>query len=241
MANKRPRVRNIWPSWDLPKVLEFLRGRPFEPMQSASLRDLTLKTIFLIAIASGRRCSELHALAIGRFMVFSNEGVTLYFRPGFLAKNERSDFSASPLFLPVISKSKKREKRFNCPVRALRWYLDKTMTIRGEIQQLFVTSQKPYRAAAKSTLAGWIVDTIARSGAVSPSAVAPRAHSVRAYSASWAFAKGLSTKEILNTVSWRTDSAFIKIYLKDLGPRLDHGKYALAVLKDSQIIVTNHL
>ena len=234
MSNERPRLRNIWPSWDLPKVLEFLGGPPFEPLQSASLRDLTLKTLFLIAVASGRRCSELHALAINSFMVFSHDGVTLYFRPGFLAKNERSNFSATPLFLPFITKSKKREKRLNCPVRSLRWYLDRTKTIRGQVQQLFVTSQKPYRAAAKSTLAGWIVDTIVRSGAVSSSSSAPRAHSVRAYSASWAFAKGLSVKEIMNTVSWRTDTTFTKIYLRDLGPRLDHGKYAMAVLKKSR-------
>ena len=234
MSNKRPKLRNIWPAWDLPKVLEYLAGSPFEPLQAASLRDLTLKTIFLIAIASGRRCSELHALAIGRFIVFSHDGATLYFRPGFLAKNERIDFSASPLFLPVISKSKRRDKRINCPVRALRWYLDKTQTVRGDAQQLFVTTQKPYRAAAKSTLAGWIVDAIASSGAVSSSAAAPRAHSVRAYSASWAFAKGLSVREIMNTVSWRSDSTFTKIYLKDLGPRLDHGKYALAVLKKAR-------
>ena len=234
MSNKRPRVRNIWPSWDLPRVLEYLGGPPFEPLQSASLRDLTLKTIFLIAIASGRRCSELHALAIDSFLVFSQDGVTMYFRPSFLAKNERSNFKASPLFLPFITKSKKRSKRLNCPVRALRWYLDRTKTVRGQIQQLFVTTKSPYKAAAKSTLAGWIVDAIAKSGAVSSPSSAPRAHSVRAYSASWAFAKGLSVKEIMNTVSWRTDTTFTKIYLRDLGPRLDHGKYAMAVLKGSQ-------
>ena len=233
MSNKRPKLRNIWPSWDLPRVLEYLAGNPFEPLQAASFRDLTLKTIFLIAIASGRRCSELHALATGRFIIFSQDGVTLYFRPGFLAKNECSNFSTSPLFLPILSKSKKRDKRLNCPVRALRWYLDKTQTVRGDVQQLFVTSQKPFWAAAKSTLAGWIVDAITNSGAISSPGSAPRAHSVRAYSASWTFARGLSVKEIVNTVSWRTETTFMKVYMRDLAPRLDHGKYALAVLKKS--------
>ena len=232
MSNERPRLRNIWPSWDLPLVLEFLSKSPFEPIQSATLRDSALKTLFLIAIASGRRCSELHALAIGDFMVFSRDGVTMYFRPGFLAKNERSNFSATPLFLPVLSKSKDRRKRLNCPVRALRWYLDKTKTLRGDIQQLFVTSQKPHKATAKTTLAGWLVDVIAKSGAVK-SAKLPRAHSVRGYSATWAFKRGLSIKEVMNTVSWKSDSTFTKTYLKDIGPRLDHGRYAMAVLSAS--------
>jgi hypothetical protein len=100
MNISRPIARKVWPSWDLPIVLQKLNEAPFEPIQSASLRDVALKTSFLLAIASGRRCSELHALAVGRRIVFSNAGVTLYFRPGFLAKNEHSDFSANPIFIP---------------------------------------------------------------------------------------------------------------------------------------------
>ena len=85
-------VRKIMPSWDLPTVLEFLRSLLFEPAQTASLWDLPLKTVFLIAMASGRRSSELHELAIGKYVVFGKLGVTLHFCPGFLATNERSDF-----------------------------------------------------------------------------------------------------------------------------------------------------
>ena len=95
----RPPARKIMPSWDLPTVLEFLRGLPFQPAQGASLRDLTLKMVFFIAMASGRRCSELHTLAIGKNIIFGDLGVTLHFYPGFLAKNERSNFTASPIFL----------------------------------------------------------------------------------------------------------------------------------------------
>ena len=103
MFIERPLVRKIMPSWDLPRVLEFLRSPPFEPAQTASLWDLALKTVFLIAMASGHRSSELHALAISKYVVFCKLGVTLYFCPGFLAKNERSDFTATPLFLPSLN------------------------------------------------------------------------------------------------------------------------------------------
>lgn len=230
MANSRPRVRNIWPAWDLMTVLDKLNGSPFEPIQSASLRDTALKTLFLLAVASGRRCSELHALSIGSHLVFSQAGVTMYFRPGFLAKNERSDFSASPLIIPYIAKSKKRAKRLSCPVRALKWYVNKTQIARGSIQQLFITNVKPYRPAAKSTLAGWLVDVISNSGALEDTGT-PRAHSVRAYSTSWAFARGLSIKEIINTVSWRTDTTFVKVYLRDVGPRTSNERFATEVLK----------
>jgi integrase len=229
MLIARPRVRNIWPSWDLPTVLDKLELAPFEPIQSASLRDTALKTIFLLALATGRRCSELHALAVGRFIVFGQNGATLYFRPGFLAKNERSDFSSAPLFLPFITKSNNRAKRLNCPVRALKWYIDKTKIVRGDIEQLFITNMKPYRPAAKSTLAGWLVNVINSTKALLELGK-PKAHSVRAMSSSWAFNRGLSVKEIINTVAWKTSNTFIKVYLKDVGPRTGLERYARKVL-----------
>jgi integrase len=188
-----------------------------------------MKTLFLIALASGRRCSELHALSVGRFIVFSQNGATLYFRPGFLAKNERMDFSASPLFLPYISKSKDRGKRLNCPVRALKWYIDKTVIARGDVEQLFITNNRPHRPAAKSTLSGWLVDIINRTGALIGTGK-PNAHSVRSMSSSWAYSRGLSLRDIVNTVSWRSENTFINVYLKDVGPKTGLEKYAKKVL-----------
>ena len=43
------------PSWDLVKVLEYLRSPVFKPLSSTSLRDLTLKTLFLVALATAKR------------------------------------------------------------------------------------------------------------------------------------------------------------------------------------------
>ena len=47
------------PSWDLLKVLEYLKSPVFEPLHQSSLRDLTRKTLFLVALASAKRVSEL--------------------------------------------------------------------------------------------------------------------------------------------------------------------------------------
>ncbi len=40
------------PAWDLPTVLRALKGSPFEPLQSADLKTLSLKTALLLALAS---------------------------------------------------------------------------------------------------------------------------------------------------------------------------------------------
>ena len=52
--------RNL-PKWNLSDVLNELTKAPFEPTKDTDLKHLTLKTAFLLALASGKRCSEIHA------------------------------------------------------------------------------------------------------------------------------------------------------------------------------------
>ena len=67
-------------------------------MNSISLRALTLKTVFLLALASGRRRSEIHALSVsdGLLKVSKTEAV-LRTSPGFLAKNKVVGSVAAPI------------------------------------------------------------------------------------------------------------------------------------------------
>ena len=51
------------PSWDLLSVLRFLRGAPFEPLSSCSLRDLTQKVLFFASLATACRVGELQAVS----------------------------------------------------------------------------------------------------------------------------------------------------------------------------------
>jgi hypothetical protein len=44
-------------------VLRAFMGFPFEPMDKVSLKYLTFKTVFLVALATAQSRSELHALA----------------------------------------------------------------------------------------------------------------------------------------------------------------------------------
>ena len=45
-------------------VLEALSKPPYEPLQEASFKHLTLKTVFLLAMASAGRLGELHVQAL---------------------------------------------------------------------------------------------------------------------------------------------------------------------------------
>ena len=50
-------VRTLLPKWDLNLVLHQLSQAPFELLNQASIKHLTWKTVFLLALASGTRCN----------------------------------------------------------------------------------------------------------------------------------------------------------------------------------------
>ena len=51
----KPKGRRGVPTWNLSLVLHQLTKVPFEPMRKASLKYLTFKTVFLLALGSGKR------------------------------------------------------------------------------------------------------------------------------------------------------------------------------------------
>ena len=85
----RPKASRHLPSWDLTLVLQALTKAPFEPLSHAEPKFLTWKTVFLIALASGRRRSEIHAFTFkGCSHSKGWSKVILKSDPAFLAKNQ---------------------------------------------------------------------------------------------------------------------------------------------------------
>ena len=56
-----PKGRRGIPSWNLSLVLHQLTKAPFELIKEASLKHLTFKTVFLLALGSAKHRSEIHA------------------------------------------------------------------------------------------------------------------------------------------------------------------------------------
>ena len=103
------------PPWDLDKVLQFL----FEPLARASFLNKTKKALFLLAMATAKRVSELQALSFS--VSFQGEDLVLYYDPFFRAKTESA---ANPLPRSVIVPSLSDfagdlPERVQCPVRAI--------------------------------------------------------------------------------------------------------------------------
>lgn len=59
-----PVSRSLVPPWDMAVVLEGLKGPPVEPLQGANLKFVSLKAVLLLALASAKRVSDIHALSV---------------------------------------------------------------------------------------------------------------------------------------------------------------------------------
>lgn len=113
-------------SWNLDIVLKWLTGPSFELLCSTSLRNLSRKTLFLVALATAKHVSEI--VAINKRIWFSLGDAVYSFTQGFLAKNEDPSKPWSHTFtiknLMDILDSEE-EERVLCPVKALRYYLNR--------------------------------------------------------------------------------------------------------------------
>ena len=210
-------------------MLDYLSGPTFEPMGSVSLRLVTLKTVFLLQLASARRVSWTYSCRIdGGHLQISPQGVRILPRLA-LDKNQTESFSPRLVYLPNL-KEYSPDDRLHCPVRALKYYLQRTKALRGTEKALFITTQEPYARAAKNTIASWIRQVIrgAYSQKTIPRHLDTRAHSTRSVATSWAEISGVSLPEIMDAAAWSTPVTFATVYLKDLP--LQRGSFAARVL-----------
>ena len=223
---KSSTARPLLPSWDLSLVLDALCGPPFEPLESLELRVLTFKTVFLLAITTAKRVSDLHALSIhSECLSFDAEhrSVRLQPNPVFVTKTQRVAASVrlEAFHPPPFSSDLDRRLHNICPIRALLLYLQRTKDIRGSVSQLFVTygpGKAAGKAASKPTVSRWLVEAIklayASKGADPPEGL--RAHSSRAQAASWALFKGVSLREVCEAANWASGSTFATFYSLDV-------------------------
>ena len=224
----KPKGRRGVPSWNLSLVLHQLTKPPFEPLRKASLKHLTFKTVFLLALGSGKRRSEIHAWVhrnIRHQEDWSN--VSLYPSPSFISKNHLAKEGPGcvapviiPALAPTLDKSLK-EDRTLCPVRSLRYYLDKTKDLRSDKELVFISFRKSFtKDIVPATVSSWIKQTIGLcyqlSDEQSQNLHQVRAHDVRAFAASKAFQGGVPLDQILSACHWKSHNTFTQFYLKDV-------------------------
>ena len=221
----RPKSSRNLPKWNL--SVELTKA-PFEPMKDTDIKHLTLKTAFLLALASGKRRSEIHAWVANKV---SNLGlwkkVALFPSSDFMAKNQlarEGSQSVSPVTiraLTTIVDRQFKEDRTLCPVQALRYYLDRTKDLRGSRSLLFISFKKGHTSDIRpATLSSWLKQTILlcykQADQQALDLVQVKAHDIRAFTASKAFYGGVSVDQIMQACHRKAHNKFTNFYLKDL-------------------------
>ena len=199
------------PPWDLDKVLQFLSGPPFETLARASFLNKTKKALFLLAMATAKRVSELQALS------FQGEDLVLYYDPFFRAKRESA---ANPLprsvIVPYLSDfAGDLPERVQCPVRAIKFLRKAARSASYIPSRLFVSPRNPERA-----MSFYLRQLIVDSGAVSSSRP-PRVHDIRGIATSLNYYSNLSLSNLMQVATWKSNRVFASRYLKEVSATQD--------------------
>ena len=242
-SNERPKNSKMYPSWDLAIVLKSLMKAPYEPLGSASLEHVTMKTLLLLLLASGCRRSEIHALSVKNVLFIEDKSVVLTPNPKFKAKNFNVKTGKGAFIgfkiesLDDFVGPDLREDASLCPVRCLKEYLERTKVKRKGISDLFITFSVKglVKAAHPNTLSSWVKGVIAYDG--NKGTLLKRAtHEVRAQGASYALYENVAMENILMQCRWSQQTTFTSFYLREVSGQLEE-VHALAPLMAAGSII----
>ena len=223
----KPKNTRSLPKWNLSVILDQLTQPPFEPMEQATTKFLTWKTAFLMALASGKRRSEIHAWTLNGVLKLGDwDQVQLSPSPSFIAKNQlarEGPLAIAPVVIPALKSSPATpdSEKLLCPVRALSIYLARTAEVRADQQLLFVSFKKGFsKDIQASTISSWIKQLIqfcySKVEEVDVDSLGIKAHDVRAFAASTAFYGGVSMDQIMRVCYWKAQNTFNHFFLKNM-------------------------
>ena len=226
---ERPHTVRTEVRWDVSVVLSYLQSPRFTEA-AMSVKSLTLKTVFLLSLALGKRRSELHALQ--RASVCFNTGpvsVTLQPHSKFLSKTHISSKGVGALravTVPALPEATGNALPTLCPVLMLKRYIEVTDGFRSPGQRcLFISFVKSLdKDFSSQTISSYLKQTIVaayRSVEAAPdsellSKYNIKAHQVRHVAHSLGQLGSLSLPDIIRTGGWTSPSTFINHYLQDL-------------------------
>lgn len=168
--NLRPPLPRYSSTWDVSLVVSFIGGLGVN--ESLSLKDLSQKLGFLLALTSMERVSEVVSHDL-RYRCFIPEGVT--FALPDLTKKSRAGQDLKTSFHASFE-----ENPNLCVVKCLRVYEHCTSEFRpldpSKPSKLFLSYIRPHKPISGASLRRWLKDIISRAGIVTSIF---KAHSVR--------------------------------------------------------------
>nr|XP_014436600.1 uncharacterized protein LOC106733006 isoform X1 [Pelodiscus sinensis]XP_025034791.1 uncharacterized protein LOC106733006 isoform X2 [Pelodiscus sinensis] len=221
MSNLYPHYTQPADPWDLKMVLNSLTARPFEPLATCTLYDLSMKVIFLLAITSARRVSELTALSASPpYTIFTHQGVILRtqprFRPKVISRFHINEPIILPRFHPKPHASPEHARLHTLDVRrALAFYIERTRPFRVTDSLLIsMTDRSKGRPLSAQRISSTIVQCIRSCYELrkKPLPSTLRAHLTQAVATSTAFLKGVPLIDTCRAATQPSDLTFANHY-----------------------------
>ena len=140
--NSRPPMPKNVILWDAETALQ--HAESLFPLEELSLKQISERTVMLLALANADRVSDLHALDL-RYRSYRNGGVS--FIVPSLTKTRRSGPPREVFYAQLEENTKL------CPVTSLRAYEEKTQGLRDpDNSSLFISVKKPHLPISSQSL-----------------------------------------------------------------------------------------
>ncbi|XP_044588713.1 uncharacterized protein LOC123267891 [Cotesia glomerata] len=188
----RPSLPTYKSTWDVDPVLKKLAA--WFPLEDLTLKELTSKLVVLLALGTAHRSQTLALIKISNIIILERKIEILI--PDRI-KTSRPGAPQPVLRLPFF-----HDRPELCIAQTLNRYLSVTKNLRGNIDSLFISFNKPQKAVTSKTISRWIRSALEHLG------VDKRftAHSTRHASTSKACKKVVSIAEIKKVTSWSPNS-----------------------------------
>ena len=232
LAQERPVMKVFYPKWSLRIVLNYLTKPPFEHISKCSLENLMLKMVFLVAWASARHRSEIHALYISdeclRFAPSLGQ-VSLLTEPGFLSKTQKPGKAPAKIVIKSLAHhvGKDLPDYTLCPVRALKAYKDHTKSdeVRKNRTRLFLPFKDTTHDISTAHISRWIVYLVKRAHRDANEDTAAlanvKAHEVQAIATSRAPYTNAPFEVIMQAADWSGKSTFASFYSRAMATHVE--------------------
>ena len=205
----RPIFPRYFTTWDVGKVLKFLST--WHPPEKLTMKQITLKTVALIALTSSDRAQTIHELNINH-LNYVSQG--LEFNIPCLLKHSQKGRPARKVLCVEWDKPELNVCKY------VEYYLKKTFKFRFKAVSLgkekpnqFFLSHRTGKPVKRASISRWIRQVLDYSGIDTTTF---KAGSTRSASASAANRLGATPNQILNQGDWTNLGTFNKFYNKSL-------------------------
>uniref|UniRef100_A0A1Y1K5T2 Tyr recombinase domain-containing protein n=1 Tax=Photinus pyralis TaxID=7054 RepID=A0A1Y1K5T2_PHOPY len=207
VAKLRPSAPKYDFTWEPATVLKHLEN--IATSEDATLKDLSMKLITLLALSTGHRLQSLSLIRIENINITPDQVQILI--PDTI-KTSGPGKPQPHLQIPFF-----RTNPNLCVASTLIWYLKRTKGWRESNKgPLFLTFKKPHKKASKQSLSRWVKGTLHAAG-IDVTQFKP--HSTRHASTSLAKRLGLNIDTIHKSAGWSEKSrTFAKFYDRPVQP-----------------------